>query len=274
MKIALLQMCSDIDVDNNIEFIEHYLRNFLHNDCKMVFLPEYSGLCDQDYPRAILSIVPEEKSKYVRSMRTLARELKIWLHIGSVPVFDEISGKSVNRSLIIDEFGCIIARYDKIHLFDAELDDSESWSESSIYSAGKDAVLVETPLGSMGLAICYDLRFSALFSSLTNAGATVLATPSAFTVPTGRAHWETLLKARAIEFGCFVIAAAQVGSHADRRKTYGHSLVIDPWGDVLLDLGEKVGIGTVDLDLDLVQRVRKKVPALANRADFRGPERF
>lgn len=274
MKISLLQMCSDIEVTTNIEFVENHLRKSIEKDCDMVFLPEYSGLCDQDYQRARQNVVTEDQSSYLEKMRALANELKTWIHIGTVPLFERTTRKWVNRAFVIDRFGNIRARYDKIHLFDAELDDGESWSETSIYSPGREAVIVDTPLGQMGLTTCYDLRFSSLYAALANAGATIFATPAAFTVSTGRAHWETLLKARAIESGCYVVAAAQAGSHADGRKTYGHSLVVDPWGSVLLDMGEEIGLGTVDLDLDLIHEARKKIPAIANRSDFQGPARY
>lgn len=273
MKISLLQMCSDIDVAKNIQFVEYHLRNFLERDCEMVFLPEYSGLCDQNFQRAAQNVLPEEESIYLKKMRALANELKIWIHIGSVPLYERTERKWVNRAIVIDIFGEIRARYDKIHLFDADLGDGENWSESSIYSPGREAVLVDTPLGQMGLTTCYDLRFSSLFAALAYAGATIFAIPAAFTRSTGRAHWETLLKARAIEFGCYVVAAAQAGNHADGRETYGHSLVVDPWGNVLLDMGEERGLGTLNLDLGLVQKARKKIPAIANRSNFRGPTR-
>lgn len=274
MKISILQMCSDIDTDKNIDFVECHLRNSIKKDCKMVFLPEYSGLCDRDYERAKQSVTLEGQSVYVQKMLGLAKELSTWIHIGTIPLFNEKTKKWVNRTIVIDSSGEIRARYDKIHLFDAKLDNGESWSEASIFSPGDEAVLVDTPLGSMGLTICYDLRFPSLYAALGNCGATVFAIPSAFTVPTGRAHWETLLRARAIESGCYVIAAAQTGSHSDGRKTYGHSLVVDPWGDVLLDMGGETGVGNVDLDLGLVQEARRQIPAIANRADFRGPTRY
>jgi predicted amidohydrolase len=175
-------------------------------------------------------------------------------------------GKLANRGLLIDPAGELRARYDKIHLFDVDLPTGESWRESSVYGAGEGAVVADgTPAGRLGLAICYDLRFPALFERLSEAGADAIAVPAAFTVPTGRAHWEIMLRARAIEAQAFVIAAAQSGRHEDGRETYGHSLVVGPWGDVLLDMGDGVGVGFADVDLAMIAEVRQRVPALRHR---------
>jgi predicted amidohydrolase len=171
-----------------------------------------------------------------------------------------------NRSFLIDREGEIRARYDKIHLFDVDLPTGESWRESAIYSAGKDVAVVNgTPVGKLGLTICYDVRFPALFARIAEADADVIAVPAAFTVPTGRAHWHILLRARAIEAGLFIVAAAQVGRHADGRQTFGHSLVIDPWGDIVLDMGEEPGVGFADVDLTRISDVRSRIPALRHR---------
>ena len=166
---------------------------------------------------------------------------------------------------MIDDSGEIRARYDKIHLFDVDLATGESWRESSVYGPGERIVAVDTPWARMGMSVCYDMRFPDLYRALTNAGATVLLMPAAFTVPTGKAHWHILLRARAIEAGCFVVAAAQTGRHADGRETYGHSLVVDPWGDIVLDMGEPAGLALAEIDLSRVEDVRGRVPALANR---------
>jgi predicted amidohydrolase len=178
------------------------------------------------------------------------------------------NGKVANRGFVIDREGNIRARYDKIHLFDVDLPTGESWRESAVYARGGRAVAAETPWGRLGLSICYDLRFPDLFRALTGAGASILAVPAAFTVPTGRAHWHVLLRARAIEAGVFVVAAAQAGVHADGRETFGHSLVVGPWGDVLLDMGEAPGLGFADIDLAQVQAVRARVPAIQHRRDI------
>ena len=190
----------------------------------------------------------------------------MWVHIGSLPVrTDANNDRLANRSIIIDDKGMIRARYDKIHLFDVELAGGEIWRESSVYNAGSESVAVETPLGLLGLTICYDLRFPDLFSAFAKARAAAIAVPAAFTVPTGKAHWHTLLRARAIEAQAFVIAAAQSGQHADGRSTFGHSLVVDPWGEVLLDMGEGEGLGFAEIDLTRIADVRSQIPVHANR---------
>jgi predicted amidohydrolase len=173
-----------------------------------------------------------------------------------------------NRSLVIDDEGVIRARYDKMHLFDVDLSTGESWRESNAYVPGDGPVIADTPIGPLGLTICYDMRFPDLYSALSKAGIDALAIPAAFTVPTGRAHWHTLLRARAIEAQAFVIAAAQTGNHEDGRQTYGHSLVVDPWGDVLLDMGEDEGLGFAEIDLDRIREVRSQIPVHANRRDI------
>ena len=203
--------------------------------------------------------------------RKAARLNGIWLSIGSLAVRVE-NGKVANRGFVIDREGEIRARYDKMHLFDVDLPTGESWRESNVYSAGQGAVLVNgTPVGKLGLTICYDLRFPTLFARIAEADADVISVPAAFTVPTGRAHWHILLRARAIEAGLFVVAAAQVGRHEDGRQTFGHSLVVDPWGEVLLDMGEDVGIGFAEIDLKRILDVRSRIPALNHRRAIPDP---
>jgi predicted amidohydrolase len=171
-----------------------------------------------------------------------------------------------NRGFVIDREGNVRARYDKLHLFDVDLPTGESWRESNVYSPGAEVVLVNgTPIGKLGMTICYDLRFPGLFARLAEADADVITVPAAFTVPTGKAHWHILLRARAIEAGLFIVAAAQVGHHEDGRNTFGHSLVIDPWGEVLLDMGETHGVGFADIDLKRISDVRGRIPALNHR---------
>jgi predicted amidohydrolase len=189
----------------------------------------------------------------------------MWLHLGSLAVLVE-GGKVANRGFVIDGTGNVRARYDKIHLFDVDLPTGESWRESAVYQAGTGAVLVNgTPVGKLGLTICYDVRFPALFARIAEAEADLISVPAAFTVPTGRAHWHVLLRARAIEAGLFVVAAAQVGRHEDGRATFGHSLVVDPWGEVLLDMGEETGVGFAEIDPARIAEVRARIPALNHR---------
>src|SRR4051794_29000712 len=231
----------------------------------MLFTPEMSGLLDRDSARAAKSLRPQEEDEVLAACRAAAASQKIWLHIGSLAVLVD-DGKVANRSFVIDREGEIRATYDKLHLFDVDLPTGESWRESNVYSAGKGVVLVNgTPVGRLGLTICYDLRFPGLFARLAEADADLIAVPAAFTVPTGKAHWHVLLRARAIEAGLFVVAAAQVGHHEDGRNTFGHSLVVDPWGELVLDMGEERGVGFADIDLKRISDVRSRVPALNHR---------
>lgn len=228
----------------------------------MVFLPEMAPLLDSDQTRAAPHIVPEAESAMVARLCQIAREAGVWLHTGSTPLrAQDGSGRAVNRSHIIDASGTIVARYDKIHLFDVTLPTGETWRESATYAPGQRLSVVDTPVGRLGLAICFDMRFPEQFAALRAMGAEVLAVPAAFTVPTGQAHWHTLLRARAIETACFVLAPAQVGQHADGRATFGHSLAVDPWGVVLADAGnagptEQV----VMLDRAALDRARDAIP--------------
>ena len=231
----------------------------------MLFTPEMSGLLDRDAERAATNLRTEDGDEVLAACREAAKRHGLWLHLGSLAVRTD-EQKLANRTFVIDPAGAVRARYDKIHLFDVDLPTGESWRESAVYRPGEGAVVVDgTPVGRLGLAICYDLRFPALFSSLAEAGAETIAVPAAFTVPTGRAHWEVLLRARAIEAGAFVVAAAQSGRHADGRETYGHSLVIGPWGEVLLDMGDGTGVGFADIELSRVEDVRRRIPSLSHR---------
>ncbi|WP_310467949.1 carbon-nitrogen hydrolase family protein [Sphingomonas sp.] len=264
-RIALFQSRTGIDPAANAAALVAAIDEAAAGGAAMLFTPEMSGLLDRDAKRAAASIQPPEEDQALAACRAAAKVHGLWLHIGSLAVRGE-GGKVANRGFVIDAAGEIRATYDKIHLFDVDLPSGESWRESSVYSAGAGAVVVEgTPVGALGLTICYDLRFPALFAALAEAGAQVIAVPAAFTVPTGKAHWEVLLRARAIEAGLFVVAAAQHGSHDDGRHTYGHSLVIDPWGEVLLDAGEASGVEFAEIDLARIDEVRARVPALAHR---------
>ncbi len=269
MKIAVHQMCSGIDFARNAETVANAIRESAGNGAQFYFAPEMSGLLDRNRARASAQIVSEAQNICVAAAMKAARDAGIWVHLGSVPVLHENgSGKYANRSILIDPSGHIRARYDKIHLFDVDLATGESWRESSSYVAGSEAVLAETPLGPMGLSICYDLRFAELYALLGRSGSAVFAIPAAFTVPTGEAHWHILLRARAIENAVFVIAAAQSGVHEDGRETFGHSLVVDPWGNILLDMGKGEAIGYADIDLSQIDIVRRQIPVHANRRDI------
>jgi len=266
VKIAVLQMTTGIDPAANLTTIMDAMRQAKSKDAEMLFTPEMSGYLDRDRKRASATIVAEADDRVLSGVRETAAALGLWVSIGSLALADPATpGKWRNRAFVIDDTGAIRARYDKMHLFDVDLPTGESWRESSSYAAGDTAVLVDTPWAPIGLSICYDLRFPDLYRTLSDAGAQILTVPAAFTVPTGKAHWHVLLRARAIEAGCYVIAAAQTGTHADGRETYGHSLVIDPWGAVLLDMDEAPGIATLDLDLARVNTVRQRIPALDHR---------
>jgi predicted amidohydrolase len=264
-RIALFQSTTGIDPGANAWALTGAIEEAARGGAEILFTPEMSGLLDRDSQRAAKNLSEPDDDRVLAEAREAAAENRIWLHIGSLAVLTD-SGKVANRSFIIDREGTIRATYDKLHLFDVDLPTGESWRESNVYSAGSGVVLVNgTPVGKLGLTICYDLRFPGLFARLAESDADVIAVPAAFTVPTGKAHWHVLLRARAIEAGLFVVAAAQVGRHEDGRQTYGHSLVVDPWGDVLLDMGEESGVGFADIDLKRISDVRSRIPALNHR---------
>jgi predicted amidohydrolase len=264
-RIALFQSNTGIDPEANARGLGAAIEEAASGGAEMLFTPEMSGLLDRDSARAAKNLRREENDPVLAAARDAAKQNRIWLSIGSLAVLGE-DGKVANRSYIIDREGQVRARYDKIHLFDVDLPTGESWRESNVYSAGQGVVLANgTPVGKLGLTICYDLRFPMLFARIAEADADVISVPAAFTVPTGRAHWHILLRARAIEAGLYVVAAAQVGHHEDGRSTFGHSLVVDPWGDVLLDMGEEPGVGFAEIDLKRISDVRSRIPALNHR---------
>lgn len=266
MRAAILQMTSGIDPARNAQAIADAVHSAKAQGADMLFTPEMAGHLDRDRKRAAQAITSEVDNIVLAQVREAAAKAKLWVHLGSLGLKGERSdGRWSNRSFVIDDRGDIRARYDKIHLFDVDLPTGESWRESSVYGPGERVVTVDTPWGRLGLSVCYDLRFPDLYRALTNAGATVLLVPSAFTVPTGKAHWHVLLRARAIEAGCFVIAAAQTGVHEDGRETYGHSCAVDPWGNILLDMGTETLLALTDIEMERVIQVRSRIPALANR---------
>jgi predicted amidohydrolase len=266
MKLAVLQAQTGIDPESNAHDLVTAIEDAAAGGAAILFTPEMSGLLDQDRQRASQHLKTEADDIVLAAIREAAQRKGIWVHIGSLALAGEREdGRLVNRGFLIDPAGAIRARYDKIHLFDVDLPSGERWRESAAYAPGEGAVVAETPLGLLGLSICYDLRFPDLYRALTGAGATILSIPAAFTVPTGQAHWHVLLRARAIEAGVFVVAAAQVGRHQDGRETFGHSAVVDPWGQVLLDMGQEPGLGFAEIDRDQVERVRARIPAIRHR---------
>ena len=264
-RIALFQSNTGIDPASNARSLANAVEQAAAGGAEMLFTPEMSGLLDRDAARAAKVLRPQDEDQVLAAAREAAARQRIWLHIGSLAVLVD-GGKVANRGFVIDREGEVRATYDKLHLFDVDLPTGESWRESNVYSAGKGVVLVNgTPVGKLGLTICYDLRFPGLFARLAESNADVIAVPAAFTVPTGKAHWHVLLRARAIEAGLFVVAAAQVGHHEDGRNTFGHSLVVDPWGEILLDMGEEPGVAFADIDLKRISDVRSRIPALNHR---------
>ncbi|MDP9085265.1 MAG: carbon-nitrogen hydrolase family protein [Pseudomonadota bacterium] len=266
-RIALYQAQSGIDPAANGAALVRAIEGAAAGGATMLFTPEMSGLLDSNRQRAAANVVREEEDQTLSSVREAAAKHALWVQLGSLAV-QAGDGRFANRSFVIDATGEIRGRYDKIHLFDVDLPTGERWRESAAYRPGERVTLVPgTPVGTLGLTICYDLRFPALFSRLAEAGSHTIAVPAAFTQPTGKAHWHILLRARAIEAGLFIVAAAQGGHHEDGRGTYGHSLVVDPWGEVLLDMGEgnAPSLAFAEIDLGRIGDVRSRVPALDHR---------
>ena len=265
VRIALYQAQSGIDPASNAEKLVEAVREAAAGGAAMLFTPEMSGMLDRDRERALGKARSEDEDEVLAAVRAAAAKAGVWVHLGSLALKAD-GGKLANRGFVIDGSGEIRARYDKIHLFDVDLPTGESWRESAMYEAGSGAVIVpDTPVGRLGLTICYDLRFPELFQRLSDAGTDLISVPAAFTVPTGKAHWQVLLRARAIEAELFVVAAAQAGRHEDGRETYGHSLVADPWGEVLLEMGDQPGLGFVEIDLGRIADVRSRIPVHQHR---------
>lgn len=269
---ACIQMRSSRDPLENAESFDALVREAHRSGADFVQSPEMTGLVEKNRT-ALLSVVrTEDDDPVVSRARALSKELELWIHIGSVAL-KTADGNIVNQAFVISPDGEVRARYAKIHMFDVDLPNGESWRESAIYTPGEAAGAVDLPWLKMGLAICYDLRFPHLFRQYAKAGAGLLTAPAAFTRQTGEAHWHTLLKARAIENGAFVMAAAQGGTHDDGRETYGHSLIIDPWGRILADTGnDEPGVVLAEIDPAEVSAVRQRVPSLANEREFAGVE--
>lgn len=267
-RIALLQMTSGIDPAANTARVIEAAGKAAGEGARMLFTPEMAGLLDRDRKRATDHILSERDNPQIEAVAKAAADSAIWIAYG-LPVARE-DGRWANRTLLFNDKGGVAARYDKIHMFDVELDTGETWRESAAYAPGEEVVTVDdTPLGRLGLAICYDIRFPALFEEFGRRRCDAIAIPAAFTVPTGKAHWHLMQRARAVEASAFVIAAAQVGLHEDGRETYGHSLVVDPWGEVQLDMGGKEdGLASCDVNLDRIGEVRRQLPSLANKRDL------
>jgi predicted amidohydrolase len=276
LRVALLQLCSGIDAQENAAQVEAYAQEAAQAGAQLILTPEMTGLLDRDAGRLRLNAKEASHAPSLLALQRVARAKAVWILLGSLPIpfagAQEGEPAFVNRSFFINDQGEVVAHYDKIHRFDVDLSTTERYRESATYAAGNKAVVVPTPWGKLGLTICYDVRFAALYRALAQAGAGMIAVPSAFTVPTGEAHWHVLLRARAIETGSYIFAPAQCGVHADGRKTYGHSLVVSPWGEVLADAGSRLGPCLVDITLDAVPQARARIPALQHDQVFTYPQ--
>jgi len=266
-KAAMIQMRSGLSAQDNVAAAAALIAQAKSAGADYVQTPEMTNLMEVKRERLFANIAEEEADRSLAAFRELARSLGIYLHVGSLAI--KVSpDKAANRAFLIDPRGEIAARYDKIHMFDVDLANGESYRESRTYRPGELAVLADLPWGRLGISICYDLRFPALYRALAEAGASFLAIPSAFTRQTGEAHWHVLMRARAIENGCFVFAAAQGGKHENGRETFGHSLIVDPWGRVLAEGGSEPGIVMVEIDLAEVAAARARIPSLQHGRRF------
>ncbi len=266
-KAAMIQMRSGLKPAANIDDAVRLIGEAKSSGADYVLTPEMTNILAAKREQLFAAVVEEDVDVSLATLRELARKLGIYVHVGSLAI--KISNdRAANRSFLIDPKGDIAARYDKIHMFDVDLADGESYRESRNYRAGELAVLADLPWGRLGLTVCYDLRFPALYRALAEAGATMLAIPSAFTKQTGEAHWHVLMRSRAIENGSFVFAAAQGGKHENGRETYGHSLVVDPWGHIIAEGGTEPGIVMAEIDPAEVAKARARIPSLQHGRRF------
>ncbi len=269
-KAACVQNTATNDIEHNIAQLGIAVRRARDTGADFITTPEVCLMIEQGARRTREKAVPEAEHPGLAAFREWARETGAWMLAGSLTILRE-DDKLANRSYLLDPAGEVVATYSKIHMFDVTLPNGEQYRESNAYTPGEDAVLADLPWGRLGMTICYDMRFPHLYRDLAKQGADILTVPSAFTRPTGQAHWEVLLRARAIETGCFVIAAAQCGEHAGGRKTYGHSLIVAPWGEVLAEAGELPGVVTATIDLDRVAEARQRVPSLQHDRAYSDP---
>ena len=273
LRAACVQFTGTPSIDRNIDLVSPMIRAAAAQGAALVCLPEVANLVQRNREAQQTEVRTQAEDPALAAFQDLAAELGVWIHAGSLAIRSRDGGKLSNRGFLIGDDGAIRASYDKIHMFDVDLENENDrrYRESDSYRPGERAVLAETPWGGYGMGVCYDMRFPGLFRDLAQAGARILTAPSCFTRPTGAAHWHVLLRARAIENGCFVIAAAQCGDHDDGRSTYGHSLIVDPWGTILADAGTEPGLAIADLDLTRVDAVRGMVPSLWNGRAYASP---
>jgi deaminated glutathione amidase len=272
-RVACVQNCAQRDMAPSIAALEPLILGAAKDGAQLIVLPEMATMIEPQNAKVLEKAVAEAADPGLKRFRELARETGSWILVGSLLVKADGENRVVNRSYMLSSAGEIVAQYDKLHLFDADLPSGEVYRESATVKAGNRAVLAPTPWGPIGLSVCYDLRFAYLYRALAQAGAGFLAIPAAFTYTTGKAHWHVLVRARAIETASYVFAANQGGTHAEGRRTWGHSLIVDPWGEVLADGGENVGWITADVDPARVQEARQMIPALRHDRSFGKPER-
>jgi len=271
LKIALIQLRTPASQAAAFAQAEPLVRQAAVDGAQFILTPEATNILERDRTKLFAALKPAEADPCVQGLIAMAAELKVWILIGSALVLRE-DGGAANRSMLVDPTGAVAATYDKIHMFDVDLPTGERARESEAYTPGVEAVVAQTPFGPLGLSICYDIRFPYLYRALAKAGAEILTVPAAFTRPTGEAHWEILLRARAIETGAFVLAPAQGGRHEDGRGTWGRSMVVGPWGEVLAQAADdEPGVISASLDLAASAKARASIPALANEREFSGP---
>ena len=261
LRVGLVTMCASRDEAENVADATKLVREAAALGATYIQTPEFTTLMEMQSAKLFAATKPEENNASLAHFQSLARELGIWLHIGSMGVLVQAT-KIANRSFLISPDGAIVARYDKIHMFDAALGGGENFRESKNFAPGAEAVVVELPQTTLGLSVCYDLRFPGLYRALAKGGAQLLAVPSAFARQTGEVHWHPLLKARAIESGAYILASAQAGKHACGRETYGHSIIISPWGEVIAEGGVEPSVTVADIELGKVAEARGRIPSL------------
>jgi predicted amidohydrolase len=271
-RVACVQNCAERDMAPSIDALLPLIRAAARDGAALIQLPEMATMLEPRNELVLGKAMPEATDPGLAAFRAAARETGAWIIVGSLLFREPGADRVVNRSLVLDGDGAIVARYDKLHLFDVDLPSGETYRESATVRAGGAAVLAPSPWGLIGLSVCYDLRFAYLYRALAQGGASFLSIPAAFTHTTGKAHWHVLARARAIETGCYVFAANQTGIHAEGRRTYGHSLIVSPWGEVLADGGEAVGHVIAEVDPAKVAEARAMIPALKHDRRFSGPE--
>lgn len=267
LKVACVQVTAGNEMPQNTDTALAYIEQAADGGADLVLLPENVTMMEWGRKAITSKARPEADHEGLARFRAAAKDLNIWLHCGSLAISLD-DGRVANRTYVVDPQGEIAAQYDKIHMFDVDLGGGERYRESSTFAPGDKAVVADLPWGRLGLTICYDLRFPSLYRNLAQAGADMIVVPSAFTQVTGEAHWHILLQARAIETGCYVLAPAQTGAHAGDRKTFGHALIIDPWGRILADAGTEPGLILAEIDLNQVDKIRRRMPSLSHDREF------